>query len=70
MARAIKEADQKGSVSFFDGTRASLRQQLASERTPFASLTPAPPTVSFVPPKAELVSGGPHPLPVEGTEKG
>ena len=34
--------------------------------TPFASLSPAPPTVSFVPASRELVSGGPLPLPVSG----
>ena len=35
-------------------------------RTPFASLTPAPPTIYFVPLTAELVSCGPLPLPVSG----
>ena len=34
--------------------------------TPFASLTPAPPTVSCVPASQELVSSGPLPLPVSG----
>ena len=35
-------------------------------RTSFASLTPAPPTIYFVPLTAELVSCGPLPLPVSG----
>ena len=35
-------------------------------RTPFASLTTAPPTIYFVPLTAELVSCGPLPLPVSG----
>ena len=35
-------------------------------RTPFASLTTAPPTIYFVPLPAELVSCGPRPLPVSG----
>ena len=45
----------------FPGTVLHYGAKALSGGTPFASLTPAPPTVSCVPASPELVSGGPHP---------
>ena len=50
-------------TSFFQPGRL-LRQQPVPERAPLISFAPYPSTVSCVPLEAELVSGGPFPLPL------